>query len=212
MTDFYCQALDVAMVMDASGVQVGIKGRDGYFFLKAIKQEAENTTRYTLTEGIGGKVLPAVAVRTPIKNLQVGDIVVSDGRAVGFYIGVADTKGALANPVLRVVSIEGKIRTFVLPENVFGLEPGVLAVNNTAGMNPMMLAIMGSLEDDEDGMAAEMMELAVMQQFMGGNSNNIFDTANMDKNMLLPFMLGNRKGGIGSFLMMQHIMGNNSTK
>ena len=121
--DFMCQAFDVALVMGLGSIKVGIKTSNNEFiYLKEVENtvaqaQTENgnatqagnnaaptkkTTTYQVVQGMGGNTIPAIAIRTPIKKLKRGDIIVEDGRAVGFFInaGTEDRKG-ISNTIKR---------------------------------------------------------------------------------------------------------------
>lgn len=182
--DFYCQALDVAMVYSTTGIQVGIKGSKGYVFLKT--QEVEGKTKVTLYEGIGGTVLPAIAVRTPVQSLKPGDIIVKNGRAAGFFISAGEEgKGALANKHLRVITLEGHIKVLVLPESAIGIEPGVLAVVQNNAMNPMLLMALNSKSEGKDD---GLMKMFMLQSMMGGNAFQGVENNNAGMQNLFPLM------------------------
>jgi hypothetical protein len=129
--------------------------------------------------------IPAFAILTPLKDIAVGDLIVSNGKAVGFVV-IAEGDD------LEVLSVEGNLNSH-RPRNIqfLGQAAGVQVVksllsfgNNTDGglfSNPLMLMMM-----------------------MGDGKK--------DMNKMLPFLLmGNTSGSSGmNPLMLMALMGDKS--
>lgn len=208
MKDYFCQALDVAMVIAADGAKIGIKGADGYSVLNAIEvvegegNSATTKTAYELAEGIGGETIPLYAVRTNINDLKPGDICVDKGgRATGFFIGITQ-KEKIANKAIRVLTTKGTVKEIVLTKHILLTEDTVLAVRlENALNNPMML--MAFLGDDDDVSSDSTLEaITTMMMFQGFNPNGTTNSNGaFNLQSMLPILMLNKRGGSKSKLM-----------
>ena len=239
--DFMCQAFDVALVMGLGSIKVGIKTSNNEFiYLKEVENtvaqaQTENgnatqagnnaaptkkTTTYQVVQGMGGNTIPAIAIRTPIKKLKRGDIIVENGRAVGFFInaGTEDRKG-ISNTIVQYVAISSKgglvNKSKVYPANEFGFDFGLYAVPNSFYDDPMTLMMFSGV--NKDGVAngnqtplMGMMNMMLLKSFMDDDDKKDKKEKDIDFKKLLPMMMlvngGNMAGGEGEFNPMSSTM------
>jgi hypothetical protein len=145
--------------------------------------------------------VPGFAIRTPICQLNVGDIVLLSDDTMGFFVEkLQDEK--LDNPVIKIVSAKtGRLTDVSISSNRLLGNHGVLAVKNFFGqckdkgissLLPMLL--MGDGKQDD---------LLMMMMMMGDNKNN---------NMMLPLLLSKMGGEKNNkdLLMMMMLTNNGS--
>ena len=240
--DFMCQAFDVALVMGVGSIKVGIKTSNNEFiYLKEVENtvaqaQTENgnatqagnnaaptkkTTTYQVVQGMGGNTIPAIAIRTPIKKLKRGDIIVENGRAIGFFInaGTEDRKG-ISNTIVQYVAISSKgglvTRSKVYPANEFGFDFGLYAVPTSFYDDPMTLMMFSGV--NKDGVVngnqtplMGMMNMMLLKSFMDDDDKKDKKEKDIDFKKLLPMMMmlgngGNMAGGEGEFNPMSSMM------
>lgn len=239
--DFMCQAFDVALVMGLGSIKVGIKTSNNEFiYLKEVENtvaqaQTENgnatqagnnaaptkkTTTYQVVQGMGGNTIPAIAIRTPIKKLKRGDIIVENGRAVGFFInaGTDDHKG-VSNTIVQYVAVSSKgglvNRSKVYPANEFGFDFGVYAVPTSLYDDPMTLMMFSGVNKDDAVNSNQtplmgMMNMMLLKSFMGDDDKKDKKEKDIDYKKLLPMLMlgngGNVAGGEGGFNPMNSMM------
>lgn len=237
--DFMCQAFDVALVIGLGSIKVGIKTSNNEFiYLKEVENTAaqaqvengnatqagnnaaptKKTTTYQVVQGMGGNTIPAIAIRTPIKKLKRGDIIVENGRAVGFFInaGTEDRKG-ISNTIVQYVAISSKgglvNKSKVYPANEFGFDFGLYAVPTSFYDDPMTLMMFSGVNKDGAVNGNQvplmgMMNMMLLKSYMGDDDKKEKD---IDLKKLLPMMMmfgngGNMAGGEGEFNPMSSMM------
>lgn len=239
--DFMCQAFDVALVMGLGSIKVGIKTSNNEFiYLKEVENtvaqaQTENgnatqagnnaaptkkTTTYQVVQGMGGNTIPAIAIRTPIKKLKRGDIIVENGRAVGFFInaGTEDRKG-ISNTIVQYVAISSKgglvTKSKVYPANEFGFDFGLYAVPASLYDDPMTLMMFSGVNKDgavnnNQAPLMGMMNMMLLKSFMDDDDKKDKKEKDIDFKKLLPMMMlgngGNMTGGEGEFNPMNSMM------
>ena len=141
--------------------------------------------------------IPAYAVRTPLADIRVGDIVAEKG--IGFVTGVLDGKVSVIRP-------GGTNASFNPPTNTMLGGPAVMVVKNAFGnggtLDPMTLMMLSSLGEDAGDTKGMLMMMAMgglggagagmagmnpmmMAMMMGGDG----DSSDMMKNMMLMQMM-----------------------
>jgi len=117
--------------------------------------------------------IPAYAVRTPLSEVSLGDIVSLSPTRCGFVSEISEKKDRV-----KVVYSSGMQGWIKPPKNVAFGSAAVMCVKNVFGgaeLNPMLMAMMAS---DGEGMDTEAMAMMAMMG-AGGNMGN----------MILPMML-----------------------
>ncbi len=132
-----------------------------------------------------GFELPAFAVLTPIAQINIGDLIVKDGKAVGFVSMAAD--GELE--VVRIDGFTGEYKPTSI--KLFGQTAGIQVVK--------------SLFNVDNGNADNMFSNPLMLMMLMGNKNK-------DMSSMLPFLLlGNGANTSGmNPLMLMALMGDKS--
>lgn len=131
-----------------------------------------------------GFELPAFAILTPIADINIGDLIVKDGKAVGF-VSIA-SEGDFE--VVRIDGFTGEYKPTSI--KMFGQAAGVQVVKSMFNFGG----------DSKDGMSNPLMLMALM----GDN--------NKDMKSMLPFLLLGSSGGTTGMnpLMLMALMGDKS--
>jgi hypothetical protein len=168
-----------AVVYDFQCQKLGITSNEGIFTYDA--ETGESTINPI---DFFSAPVPAYAMRTPLSEIKVGDIISVASNRCGFAIEISEKKDRIK--VLYSTGAQGWIKP---PTNVAFGAAAVMCVRNIFGgseMNPMLLAMMASEGGDGEGM--DPMALMMMSS-MGNDKNPMM-------NMMLPMMLM-QKGEFG---------------
>jgi hypothetical protein len=189
MKRFMCEVENTGISI-ADG-KIGIKKEGSVFTLST-----ENTVQENIFDFMSFD-MPAIGISTPVANVKVGDIVVENGRAIGWV-----TKEPSENKV-EITRITGTKYSMTPPENLTFGTKNIMIVKSmfeglvADGANPMiqnmlMMQMMSSDNSDSGtgfGMK-EMMLMQMMQGMQGANGTNGTSGVNpMMQNMLMMQMM-----------------------
>lgn len=152
--------------------------------------------------------IPAFAIRSKIEDIKGGDIVITNGEALGFVVdneyGIEDVQ----NRGVRIVRPNGEVGNNVIPSNAFLGQDGILVVKSLVnefggdGENSLLplLLLKDDLGDNDLGMI-----IALQMMNKQGNSNSF---GNMLPLMLMGDGLGcDGQGGMKELLLMSALSG-----
>lgn len=170
------------VVYDIMSGATAIKTNDGLVSFDTKTGELVTNPIETL-----GFELPAFALLTPIKDINIGDLIVKDGKAVGFVSIAADGD-------FEVVRIDGFTGQYT-PTSIklFGQAAGIQVVKSLFNFD--------GATGDQGLMGNPMM----LMMLMGDGKK--------DMNKMLPFLLMGQSGSTGGMnpLMLMALMGNDKS-
>lgn len=128
--------------------------------------------------------IPAFAILTPIKDITVGDLIVSNGKATGFVV-------LAEGDDLEVLSVEGNLNSH--------RPRAIQFLGQTAGVQVVKSLLSFTSNDGGGGMLSNPLMLMMM---MGDGKK--------DMNKMLPFLLMGNSGAGMNPLMLMALMGDKS--
>lgn len=186
-SNFFCEVPNIQLnsqfkmgIKNANG-EIVIMNRnptDGEFFL--------TTASFEFME----MEVPAFAISTPVAGAGLGDIIVKDGKAVGWIVELDTVKqryrymtttGTISNWTTPILNTTFNNKNIMVVKSMFAMDGGV-------GMNMQsMMPIMMMQTMKEGGQSDDLLKTMMMMQMMGGGGN----------------MMGGMFGGMQQQSMMQ---------
>ena len=223
------QHVELAFDLQSGQIGISVKNKEGEFvvtFKKLPAKEGEaKEPRFELIHNPMtdfGFTFKYFAMRTPVKDLTPGDIVLVSDDGPAFFLSVADENN-INNPTLNIVNLKtGRKMELTVPTNTLLGCQGIMCVKapsfgNSGGgdnsFNPMMMMLlMGKNKDKSDSKHMMLMMMLMQQQQNKDNNNNMNsllpfmlmsndEDGEGDNDSLLPFLLMN-KGGMGDMSSM----------
>lgn len=199
------------VVWDLSTMELGIlDNEDGVYTLgKQVDEEGNVTFEYTLNPlDMFSMSVPAFAIRTPLDQVTIGDLIVVNSKTMGFVVDIDVEKDRV-----KVLRKTGTIGWVTPPKVQFLQNKGVLVVKNilNAGDN-QMLATLLMMGDDFGG--DTMGKLVALSMFSG--NGGLFNMGGGDNPFgnLMPLMLmkdgfNGDPGSMMKMIMLSTMMGAN---
>lgn len=191
LDSFFRQVDDV--VFDFQVQKLGIVSKDGIFTYDADTEES----MINPIEFFSAPV-PAYAVRTPLSEINLGDIVSVSNTRCGFVSEISVKKDRV-----KVIYSSGTQGWIKPPKNVAFGSAAVMCVKNVFGgaeLNPMLMAMMAT---DGEGMDTDAMAMMAM---MGGGGGAM-------SNMMLPMLMMQKEDfNVKDMMLFSALQGGNGMK
>ena len=196
MAKFFVQVAGV--VLDLQSGSLGIKTADGIVTLN----KDTNSCQVNPFEAFS-MAIPAYAIRTPLEDLEVGDIVLQDeAKAPVFVIGGSPN-------LVKAITPTGMVIEFSPVKNLLFGQEGVMVVKNIyAGLgagatNPMMQMLLMKELGGGSSFGDDKLGLFLAMQAMGGGAA----TGGFDMKAMLPMLLLGGGGLDTEKLLLMQMMG-----
>lgn len=168
--NFYCE---VPNILFNSQFRMGIKNSNNEILV--MNQDVSNGEFYLTTASfeLFEMEIPAFAVATPVTNLAIGDIVVTNGRAIGWVVELnivkghyryMTTSGTISNWTKPILNTTFNSKNVMVVKSMIGMDGGIGV--NMQSMMPMIL--MSQMRENNGGGKSDIFETMMMMQMMGG--------------------------------------------
>lgn len=184
------------VVWDMMSGKIGIITKEGITTIEGEGDDAQVVTNIIDQFGIP---LPAFAQNTPVDQVSLGDIIYTNGGALGWVVKKNDksfellksdgTRTRWSPPKVQMLGFESGVMVLRSLMNMLpGGKTGLVAMQGQ--MLPMM-AMMGQMGDgDNDDMLSSMLPMMLMGQMGGANAGGM----NPMMLMMMSKMMGGNKG------------------